>query len=70
MWSTGARIGGPIVEGAGAARDFAGWGPCLDHLEVVVGGGTAERLAPTGSWRAYYEEYKRLGLPATAPLPE
>ncbi len=23
---------------------------------------------PSGSWQAYYDEYKRLGLPATAPL--
>jgi uncharacterized protein YndB with AHSA1/START domain len=61
-----------------AARDSAGWEQCLDMLAVTLAGGIPERLPegiperPTtgGSWRAYYEEYKRLGLPARAPLPE
>jgi uncharacterized protein YndB with AHSA1/START domain len=50
-----------------AARDAAGWEQCLDMLDVVVGGGTPERPMLSGPWRAYYDEYKRLGLPATAP---
>lgn len=53
-----------------AARDSAGWEQCLDMLGVVVGGGTPQRPMPSGTWRAYYEEYMRLGLPASAPLPE
>lgn len=55
---------------AKAARDAAGWEQCLDMLDLVVAGGTAQRPLPSEAWRAYYDEYKRLGLPATAPLPE
>jgi uncharacterized protein YndB with AHSA1/START domain len=53
-----------------AARDAAGWDQCLDMLGLVVDGRTPERPAPSGDWRVYYEEYKRLGLPATAPIPD
>lgn len=53
-----------------AARDSAGWDNCLDMLEEVVDGGTPERPYLSGKWRRYYEEYKRLGLPATAEIPE
>jgi hypothetical protein len=30
----------------------------------------SQRPAPSPEWRDYYDEYKRLGLPATAPIPE
>jgi DNA-binding transcriptional ArsR family regulator len=53
-----------------AARDAAGWDQCLDMLGVVVDGRTPQRPAPSDDWRVYYEEYRRLGLPATAPIPE
>ncbi len=53
-----------------AARDAAGWDDCLDGLEQVVDGRPAQRPAPSHRWRSYYEEYQRLGLPASAPLPE
>ncbi len=53
-----------------AARDAAGWDQCLDMLGLVVDGRTPDRPAPSDDWRVYYEEYKRLGLPATAPIPE
>lgn len=53
-----------------AARDSAGWDACLDALERVVAGAVHERSAPSGDWQAYYDEYKRRGLPATAPIPE
>jgi uncharacterized protein YndB with AHSA1/START domain len=53
-----------------AARDGAGWEQCLDSLELVVDGTRPEHPLPTDAWRAYYEEYRRLGLPATAPLPQ
>ena len=51
-----------------AARDSAGWESCLDGLEQV-----AARECPAGprlerAVEHYYEEYKRLGLPATAPI--
>jgi uncharacterized protein YndB with AHSA1/START domain len=53
-----------------AARDAAGWDQCLDMLGVVVDGRTPRRPALRDDWRVYYEEYKRLGLPARAPIPE
>lgn len=53
-----------------AARDAAGWDQCLDQLELVAGGGRPQRPAPTAAWRAYYDEYRSLGLPARAPVPE
>ena len=53
-----------------AARDAAGWDQCLDMLGAVVDGRTLQQPAPSDDWRAYYEEYKRLGLPASAPIPE
>jgi uncharacterized protein YndB with AHSA1/START domain len=52
-----------------AARDSAGWEACLDMLGHAVAGETPQRPAPSDNWRAYYEEYKRLGLPATADIP-
>lgn len=52
-----------------AARDAAGWDQCLDSLDLIVAGQTPERPLPSDSWQAYYEEYQRRGLPATAPLP-
>jgi hypothetical protein len=51
-----------------AARDSAGWDTCLDVLDEVVDGRTPQQPTPTDVWSAYYEEYKRLGLPAKAPL--
>jgi uncharacterized protein YndB with AHSA1/START domain len=60
-----------VLEGAEkAARDAAGWEQCLDLLETVAAGDAPQRPAPSAGWRAYYEEYQRLGLPATAPIPE
>jgi uncharacterized protein YndB with AHSA1/START domain len=52
-----------------AARDSAGWDDCLDMLDQVVEGRTPERPYLGDNWRAYYEEYKRRGLPATAEIP-
>ena len=52
-----------------AARDSAGWEGCLDALTVVMAGGHPQRPMPEAPWQAYYEEYKRLGLPAAAALP-
>jgi uncharacterized protein YndB with AHSA1/START domain len=53
-----------------AARDSAGWEQCLDTLEVVVSGGTVKRPMASEVWREYYDQYRRLGLPASAPLPD
>jgi len=53
-----------------AARDSAGWDDCLDMLDAVVSGGTPGRPWRSGSWRARYDEYKRQGFPATAPIPD
>jgi uncharacterized protein YndB with AHSA1/START domain len=52
-----------------AARDSAGWESSLDTLAVTVAGEKPERPLPSDRWKAYYEEYKRLGLPATAEIP-
>jgi uncharacterized protein YndB with AHSA1/START domain len=52
-----------------AARDSAGWDSCLDRLDQVVAGAAPGRPS-SDSWRAYYEEYKRRGLPASAPIPQ
>lgn len=52
-----------------AARDSAGWDDCLDMLDQVVKGRTPERPSLSQNWSAYYEEYKRRGLPATAAVP-
>jgi uncharacterized protein YndB with AHSA1/START domain len=41
-----------------AARNAAGWHVCLDKL----GGAETE-------WEPYYEEYRRRGMPAGAPVP-
>ncbi len=40
------------------------------ELGQVVDGRPAQRPAPSDRWRSYYEEYQRLELPASAPLPE
>jgi uncharacterized protein YndB with AHSA1/START domain len=53
-----------------AARDAAGWDDCLDRLEEAVSGQSPQRSQESGSWEERYAEYKRLGLPATAPIPE
>lgn len=53
-----------------AARDGAGWEQCLDGLALVAGGQHPQRPMPAADWRAYYEEYKRQGVPATAPIPQ
>ena len=53
-----------------AARDSAGWDDCLDMLDGVVAGETPERPWKPESWRARYDEYKRQGFPATAPIPD
>jgi uncharacterized protein YndB with AHSA1/START domain len=53
-----------------AARDAAGWHVCLDALERRLDG--SDKPAVTGAgegWRAHYEEYQRLGMPAGAPIP-
>ena len=53
-----------------AARDAAGWDDCLDTLGTVVAGQTPSRPGMSDSWRARYDEYKRKGFPATAPIPQ
>lgn len=53
-----------------AARDGAGWHQCLDGLEQLLSGERAARPNDPSSWRAHYDEYRRRGFPATAPLPE
>jgi uncharacterized protein YndB with AHSA1/START domain len=54
-----------------AARDGAGWHVCLDRLETRLSGGAAEAPGSgvTGEWRELYEEYRRRGAPAGAPVP-
>ena len=52
-----------------AARDAAGWEQCLDMLATVVSGGEPPRPSPRDDWQVYYDEYRRRGLPATAPIP-
>ena len=53
-----------------AARDAAGWDDCLDMLGTVIAGATPGRPWKSDSWQARYDEYKRQGFPATAPIPE
>ncbi|MGH2894985.1 MAG: SRPBCC family protein [Solirubrobacteraceae bacterium] len=53
-----------------AARDAAGWDDCLDMLDDVVSGETPERPWKSESWKARYNEYKRQGFPALAPIPQ
>jgi uncharacterized protein YndB with AHSA1/START domain len=52
-----------------AARDGAGWHRCLDALQTLLDGGGVPRPHDSEAWRTVYEEYKRRGFPATAPLP-
>ena len=49
-----------------AARDAAGWDVCLAGLEQRLAGAAADRP----EWRAFYEEYERLGFPTGAPIPD
>ncbi len=53
-----------------AARDAAGWDDCLDILGNVIAGAARERPWKSGLWQTRYDEYKRQGFPATAPIPE
>jgi uncharacterized protein YndB with AHSA1/START domain len=53
-----------------AARDAAGWDDCLDTLGTVVAGTPRDRPWKSESWQARYDEYKRQGFPASAPIPE
>jgi uncharacterized protein YndB with AHSA1/START domain len=53
-----------------AARDAAGWDDCLDMLGMVVAGAAPERPWKSESWQTRYDQYKRQGFPATAPIPE
>lgn len=50
-----------------AARDAAGWDGCLDGLDAVVAGDVPRPSSPD-RWQAYYDEYRRRGLPASAPI--
>ena len=52
-----------------AARDGAGWHTSLDGLERRLAGAQVAPLSDDDSWKDHYEEYKRRGFPATAPLP-
>lgn len=53
-----------------AARDSAGWESHLDLLSARLAGAPVTRPSASGRWREYYDEYRRLGLPATAEIPE
>ena len=53
-----------------AARDAAGWDDWLDMLGTAIAGATPGRPWKSDSWQARYDEYKRQGFPATAPIPE
>ena len=53
-----------------AARDSAGWHVCLDGLERLLERAPSDRPYDGGGWDAYYEEYKRRGMPAAAPIPD
>lgn len=52
-----------------AARDGAGWHQCLDGLERLLGGEDEARPSEPSDWRSRYDEYRRRGFPATAPIP-
>jgi len=53
-----------------AARDAAGWHVCLDALERRLDGTEEGAIAgASSSWREYYAEYERRGLPVGAPVP-
>ncbi|MGZ4349364.1 MAG: toxin, partial [Solirubrobacteraceae bacterium] len=53
-----------------AARDAAGWDDCLDMLGMIAAGQTPERPWRSESWQTRYDEYKRQGFPASAPIPQ
>ena len=53
-----------------AARDAAGWDDCLDMLAMAVAGEPAPRPYRSESWQARYDQYKRQGFPANAPIPQ
>jgi uncharacterized protein YndB with AHSA1/START domain len=53
-----------------AARDAAGWDDCLDMLDEVISGETPPRPFKSARWQDRYAEYKAMGLPATAPVPD
>jgi uncharacterized protein YndB with AHSA1/START domain len=53
-----------------AARDGAGWRGCLDGLDALLAGVEVPRPSDPDAWRSAYEDYKRRGFPATAPLPD
>jgi len=50
-----------------AARDGAGWHVCLDRLVARLDG--AAGAGDGEDWRGLYEEYRRRGVPAGAPIP-
>jgi uncharacterized protein YndB with AHSA1/START domain len=54
---------------AKAARDAAGWDTCLDWLRGTLAGEPPRRPAHDDVWDLYYEQYRALGLPATAEIP-
>ncbi len=58
---------GQVLEVRPRERFAFTWGD--DRLAEVAGGTAPQRPAGTGDWEAYYEEYKRQGLPATAEIP-
>jgi uncharacterized protein YndB with AHSA1/START domain len=53
-----------------AARDAAGWDDCLDMLAMAASGESAPRPFRSGNWQARYDQYKRQGFPANAPIPQ
>jgi uncharacterized protein YndB with AHSA1/START domain len=54
-----------IAEQDKAARDAAGWDVCLARLDQRLAG----EATGAPEWRAFYEEYERLGFPTGAPVP-
>jgi uncharacterized protein YndB with AHSA1/START domain len=60
-----------LEEREAAARDAAGWHVCLDRLErhLASGEATAPSAEPKYEWRGHYDEHRRRGVPAGAPVP-